>query len=160
MINLGKLTYAIITVFLTAFLSSYFNDYGMESFYYNLQFPPLVPPSAVFPIVWSALYALMIVSFFIVSVNADNELFKRCNMWYLGQLILHILWAYSFFYMGAMGIGAIILLLLCFNVYKMIKCFYRADKLAAYLQYPYMVWVLFATYLNIGFVYYNGTFAL
>ena len=157
--NLGKLTYAIITVFLTAFLCSYFNDFGMQNFYYSLQFPPFVPQSEVFPVVWSMLYALMIVSFFIISLNADKQSFKRCNMWYLGQLVLHILWTYSFFVIGAMGAGVIILLLLCFNVYKMISCFSHVDEVAAYLQYPYMAWVLFATYLNIGFVYYNGAFA-
>ena len=158
--NTAKLVYTLIVVFITAFLCSYLNKYGMENFYYALMFPPLVPPSFVFPIAWTLIYSLMIVSFFIVSVKSTPEEFKNCNFWFLGQLLLHVLWTYSFFYAGAIGIGAIILLLLCYNVYKMIKEFYGVDKFAAYLQYPYALWVLFATYMNIGFVYYNGTFIL
>ena len=114
----------------------------------------------VFPIAWTLIYSLLIVGFFIVSLKSSPEEYKSANFWFLGQLLLHILWTYAFFYAGAIGVGTIILLLLCFNVYKMIKSFYSVDKLAAILQYPYAIWVLFATYMNIGFVYYNGTFVL
>jgi len=154
----AKLAYILVVVGLTATLSSYFNQVGMQNFYYDLQFPPLVPPSIVFPAVWTLLYALMIVSAFIVSLKADSDNLKISNFWFLGQLLLHIVWSYAYFYLGAIGAAAIVILLLDYNVYKMISLFAKTDKTAAYLQYPYMVWVLFATYLNLAFVYYNGTF--
>ena len=155
----AKLAYILIVVGLTAAICSYFNQVGMQNFYYDLQFPPLVPASIVFPAVWTLLYALQIVSAFIISLKADDTELKISNFWFLGQLILQILWSYAYFYLGALGAGVIVILLLDYNVYKMIRAFAKTDKTAAYLQWPYMFWVLFATYLNIAFVYYNGTFA-
>ena len=156
--NTFKMAYILVAVALTATISSYFNKIGMQSFYYDLLFPPFVPPSVVFPAVWSLLYALMIVSAFIISTKAEPEALQISNFWFLGQLLLHILWTYTYFYLGAIGAAAIILLLLDYNVYKMIRVFAATDKTAAYLQIPYMLWVIFATYLNLAFVYYNGTF--
>ena len=158
--NTFKLAYILVAVFITAALGSYFNQIGMQNFYYTLQFPPLVPPSVVFPAVWTLLYALMIISAFMVAIKADPDNLNRSNFWFLGQLVLHILWTYTYFYLGAIGAAAIIILLLDYNVYKMIRSFARTDKTAAYLQIPYMLWVLFATYLNFAFVYYNGTFVM
>ena len=155
-----KLVYILVVVAITAVLSAYYNQIGLQSFYYGLEFPPLVPPTIVFPAVWTLLYALMIVSAFIISLKAEPETLKISNFWFLGQLILQILWSYAYFYLGALGAAAIIILLLDYNVYKMIRIFAATDKTAAYLQIPYMLWVLFATYLNFAFVYYNGTFVL
>ena len=154
--NTGKLAYTFIVVFVTAYLSSYFNKVGMENFYGTQQMPPLTPQNMVFPIVWTLIYALMILSFFMVSLKADAAEFKRCNFWFLGQLVLHILWSYAFFYSGMIGAAAIVILLLIFNVIMMLKEFHKVDKWAAYLQYPYLLWVMFAAYLNIAFAYYNG----
>lgn len=158
--NAAKLAYILIAVALTATVCSYYNQIGMINFYYSLQFPPLVPPSIAFSSVWTLIYALMIGGAFIVSLKADANNLKNSNFWFLGQLILQILWTYTYFYLGAIGAAAIIILLLDYNVYKMIRSFAATDKTAAYLQYPYMLWVLFATYLNFGFVYYNGTFVM
>jgi len=154
----SKLAYSIIIVGITAALCSYYNQIGLKNFYYDLILPPLVPPSFVFSAVWVLLYALLIGSFFIVSIKSEGETFRRHNFWFLGQSVLQILWTYAYFYLGALGPAAIIILLLDYNVFMMIKSFRETDKLASYLQYPYMLWVLFATYLNFAFVYYNGTF--
>ncbi len=157
MSHIWKLTSAFIAVFATAFLCSYFNRIGMQTFYYNLTFPPLVPQGSVFSVMWIVLYALMILSFFVMSAKADDASYSRNSKLFLAQLVLQILWSYTYFYMGLLGLGLIVLVLLDFNVFIMLKSFKKTDRYSAYLQYPYMLWLLFATYLNAGFVYYNGS---
>jgi len=157
MSHIWKLSSAFAAVFVTAFLCSYLNQIGMQTFYYNLIFPPLVPQGYVFSIVWIILYALMILSFFVMSTRADDAQYSTNSKLFIGQLLLQILWSYTYFYMGLLGLALVVMLLLDFNVFIMIKSFKKSDKNSALMLCPYMLWLLFATYLNAGFVYYNGS---
>ena len=56
----------------------------------------------------------------------------------------------------AIILAFLVLIMLVLNVFWMIKKFYGLNHFASYLQYPYLIWLLFATYLNIGIVYFNG----
>ena len=115
-----------------------FNDYS------SLNQPPLAPPSILFPIVWSILYVLMGVSAYIVSEN-DGKL----GIYYL-QLVLNGLWSIIFFVFKLRLISFIWILVLIFLVFKMIKEFTITNKIAGYLQIFYLIWLIFAAYLNLG----------
>ncbi len=114
--------------------------------YNNLQMPDLAPPSIVFPIVWTILYTLMGISYGILKSN--NLVDKEIDSIYYGQLLVNALWSIFFFVLKYRLFSFLWILLLAVLVIIMIIRFYRKNKIAGLLQIPYILWVLFATYLN------------
>lgn len=114
--------------------------------------PPLSPPSYLFPIVWSILYLLIGISYYIYRKNNNNYL--TIKLYYI-QLILNYLWSIIFFIFKLRTLAAIwIILLAIIIIYLMLK-YYKEEKTSFYLLIPYILWVLFAAYLNIGIVMLN-----
>ncbi len=125
---------------------------GSES-YKALAKPPLSPPAVLFPIVWSILYTLMAVSITLVlskSTNADSA----AKIYYT-QLIVNFIWPFLFFSLNLLSFSFVVILLLIALVIIMIYRFYKISPLAALLQIPYLLWLLFAAYLNLGFAVLN-----
>lgn len=120
-----------------------------QSIDYNaLKQPPLAPPSVLFPIVWTILYILMGVSYGILKSKEQTD--KDVDLIYYGQLIVNYLWSFIFFVFKWRFLAILWIILLAVLVVIMITRFYRKDKTAGLLQIPYLLWVLFATYLTIG----------
>ena len=113
--------------------------------YQDLIKPPLAPPGFIFPIVWTILYLLMGISYYIS--NSDD---KELDQIYLLQLLVNFLWPIIFFVLKMYFSAFLWIILLLILVIVMIKKFLRIKKLSGYLQIPYLLWLLFATYLNIG----------
>ena len=109
----------------------------------TLKKPPLAPPMMLFPIVWSILFILMGISAARIKKESSTIPFV-----YLLQLAVNFLWSIIFFNMQAFGFAFIWLILLWILIIIMIAEFYQIDKLAAYLQIPYLLWVTFAGYLT------------
>ena len=115
--------------------------------YNNLRQPFLSPPSIVFPIVWSILYTLMGISYGILKSNSLTD--SKVNTIYYLQLFVNALWSIFFFTLKWRLFAFIWLLLLVILIIIMIIKFYQKNKVAALLQIPYLIWALFATYLNL-----------
>ena len=113
--------------------------------YNSLVKPPLSPPSIVFPIVWTILYVLMGISYYLLKNPSKKE-----KIIYFIQLGVNALWS-VFFFIGKFYLFSFIwIVLLDVLVIFMIGIFYHNNKASAYLQIPYLIWILFATYLNLG----------
>lgn len=112
--------------------------------------PPLMPPAIVFPIVWVILYAIMGFSAYLISESPEKTAAKKALVIYCAQLFLNFLWSIVFFRFEAFRPAAVIVLALLFLIIIMMKKFYRVTPLAAYLNIPYIIWVAFASYLNIA----------
>ncbi len=112
-----------------------------------LQKPFLTPPGFLFPIVWTILYALMGYGSYIMYESNDYHS-DCCLKIYAVNLFVNFLWSPLFFGLGLRLFSFIWIILLDFVVFYMVICFYKVNKKAAYLQIPYLVWCLFATYLN------------
>ena len=110
--------------------------------------PPLSPPSYIFPIVWTILYILMGVSYFIATKDKEND--KELNQIYILQLLVNFFWPIIFFILKMYFTAFFWIILLIILVIYMIKELLKNNKISGYLQIPYLVWLLFATYLNIG----------
>ena len=121
---------------------------GFTDLYGSLIQPPLSPPAILFPIVWTILYILMGVSYGMLKTRAlaDNEV----NLIYFVQLGVNLLWPIAFFVLQWRLFAFFWIILLDVLVIAMIVKFYRRYKTAGYLQIPYLAWVLFASYLNLG----------
>ena len=115
----------------------------------ELKQPPLAPPGWLFPVVWTVLYTLMgISSYLILTSGADREEVQNALSVYAYQLAVNFLWPTFFFNFRWFFFSFLWLLLLIFLVISMIREFYKISKPAAYLNIPYLLWLLFAGYLN------------
>ena len=129
------------------FITSRFMDYSM------LEKPFLVPPGILFPIVWTILYTLMGVSYGILKTK--NLVDDKIDSIYYLQLFVNALWSFFFFVFEWRLFAFIWILLLLVLVIIMIKRFYSKNKVAGLLQIPYLIWVAFASYLNLAFYLLN-----
>ena len=127
---------------IVGFIISRFIDYN------TLSKPPFSPPSILFPIVWTILYILMGVSYGILKSN--HLLDSKSNFIYYTQLAINALWSIFFFVFKWRLFSFFWLLLLIVFVILMIIYFYSKNKWAGLLQIPYLLWCLFASYLNFG----------
>ena len=127
---------------IVGFIISGFMDYSA------LEKPPFAPPSTIFPIMWTILYVLMGVSYGILKENSliDSE----TNLIYYTGLAVNALWPIFFFVLKWRFFAFIWILLLAILVFFTIKKFYTKNKTSGLLQIPYLIWCLFATYLNLG----------
>ena len=109
--------------------------------------PALTPPGIVFPIVWTILYILMGISCYFVYVSNNNDKNNALRIYGI-QLFINMLWTFWFFNLKWYLFAFIWLILLIAFVIIMIKKFFNINKTAGYLQIPYLIWILFAAYLN------------
>ena len=116
--------------------------------YTSLQKPFLAPPSITFPIVWSILYLLMGISYGILKSNNLTD--SKTDLIYYTQLVFNLLWPIAFFTLKWRLFAFIWIILLAILIIFMIKEFYKKSKIAGLLQIPYLLWTLFASYLNIA----------
>ncbi|MBQ8768808.1 MAG: tryptophan-rich sensory protein [Oscillospiraceae bacterium] len=116
----------------------------------TIQKPPLSPPAIVFPVVWTILYALMGIGAARVATSPNRTDEDIALNLFIIQLIVNFFWSFFFFNAQAFGFAAIWLILLWVLVLLMIIAFWKVDRLAAWLQIPYLIWLTFAAYLNFG----------
>lgn len=115
--------------------------------YSSLVKPDLAPPGVLFAIVWTILYILMGISSYLV-YTSDSPYKNDALRAYIVQLVVNLIWPIIFFIAENYFISLIWIILLLVLIIIMIKAFLKVDKFAAYLQIPYLLWVVFATYLN------------
>ena len=116
--------------------------------YNNLIQPSFAPPDIIFPIVWTILYALMGVSYGILKSNSLTN--QKINTIYYLQLFVNTLWSFFFFVFEWRLFSFFWILLLIVLVVLMIKEFYIKNKVAGLLQIPYLLWLIFASILNLS----------
>ena len=136
-----------LTILLPTIISLMIKD--SFSVYKNLVQPKLAPPAILFPIAWSILYVLMSIA---AVITKDND---RCLKLYYFQLILNIIWTPIFFLFNNYLLALIDLIVLLINVIYMTYIFYKENNKTVYLLMPYILWLLFALYLNC-FIYLNN----
>ncbi len=110
--------------------------------------PPLSPPSWLFPVAWTILYVLMGIGS--ARVYLKEEAVTLPLKIYFVQLFVNFLWSLLFFNARVFLIAFLWLLLLIALVIAMIRTFDAVDKTAAKLQWPYLLWTVFAAYLNLA----------
>lgn len=118
-----------------------------DIWYQNLNKSPLTPPGFVFGIVWPFLYLLM-------SISAYRTFDQTKNLFFI-QLFFNALWSWLFFAFQLPMIALLnIWLLIYLNIKVNIRMFIE-DKLSSFLYIPYVLWLLFASYLNLFIVINN-----
>lgn len=131
-------------------LSGWLTRAGMESYKAEITKPVLSPPSIVFPIVWVILYALMGIGAARIRLSRPSREQKRSLRLFLAQLAFNFFWSILFFNLRYFGLAFFWLAALWILILWMILSFRKTDPLSAWLQVPYLLWVAFAGYLNLG----------
>ena len=126
------------------FIISGYTDYD------TLNKSVLSPPGIVFPIVWTILYFLMGISYATIIIYSNVD--EKTNKIYFSQLIINLLWSIIFFVFKNRFLAFLWIILLLILIIIMIKRFYEKNKFAGIIQIPYLLWTVFATYLNL-FIY-------
>lgn len=125
------------------------------SWYQTLIQPPLAPPAWLFSPVWTILYISMIVAL-VLYIRKPSLLNKAWGyVLFFTQLLVNLAWTPAFFGMKNIGLALAIIVLLdilvLFNIFE----FSKVSKSSGRILIPYLIWILFATYLNAGILVLN-----
>jgi benzodiazapine receptor len=131
-------------------LSGWLTRKGTQLYTETVTKPPLSPPSMVFPIVWTILFALMGIGIARIYRSPASKARSRSLLLFLAQLAFNFFWSIIFFNFQNFGLAFVWLIALWLLILWMILSFRKADPVAAWLQIPYLLWVTFAAYLNLG----------
>ena len=120
----------------------------------NLVKPDFAPPAILFPIVWTILYTLMGISIYLI--KESGSIFKDEGIViYIVQLIVNYLWSFFFFVFNLRLLSFFWIVLLIVLVLIMIIKFFRVNKIASYLQVPYLLWLIYAAVLTLSIYFLN-----
>ena len=123
---------------------------GMKHFE-QINQPPLSPPGWLFPIVWTILYVLMgIATYLVLRAKKGEEQTVKALSVYAVQLAFNFMWSIFFFALELYTFAFLWLIVLFVLIAVTAVRFYKIEPRAAYLLIPYLVWVAFAGYLNLG----------
>ena len=126
-----------------------------KNWYNNLNKSSLTPPNWVFSVVWPLLYTVLFISLYLVWT--DKNCFPFCNplIFFIIQLCLNVVWTTIFFKLQKPLLALLdIILIILFTLITLYK-FYEINKTSFYLLIPYIIWLCFATYLNLYIVINN-----
>jgi tryptophan-rich sensory protein len=113
--------------------------------------PPLSPPGWIFPVVWTILYLLMGYAAYRVQVSGKSqEESRKATQLYAAQLALNFLWTPVVFGLQWYLVAFFLLVALWVMIYLTMQAFSKIDETAGDLLIPYILWVTFAWYLNLG----------
>lgn len=130
-------------------IGSVFTVGSIPTWYAFLNRPMFSPPNWLFGPVWTVLYLLMGISLYLVWKDAAKN---RNAIWAVKVFFVHLAvnasWSIVFFGLRNISGSLIIITALWLMILYLISRFMKLNKLAAYLLYPYLAWVMFATVLN------------
>lgn len=147
--NWLKATISLALPLLVGITGSAFTETGEGSWFQTIQKPGWNPPGWLFAPVWTTLYILMGIAFFIVwKSSADEKLKRPAMIFWIIQLVFNFFWTIIFFNKHEIGFALAEILILWLLILITIFLFARISKLAAWLLVPYIGWVSFASMLT------------
>lgn len=149
--NTIKLAVSVVGCELVGILGAPFTVSAIPSWYISLNKPFFTPPGWLFAPVWTLLYFLMGVSFYLIwQLGWQKKSVRTAGTLFLIQLGLNFLWSPVFFGLRSPALGLLVILPLWAMIALTIKKFYPLSKWAAYLLILYLVWVSLASALNLA----------
>jgi len=132
-------------------VGSIFTTSAIPGWYATLQKPSFSPPNFLFAPVWTTLYILMGISLALI-LNKKN---KTAIIFFVVQLVLNSLWSILFFGLKSPKLAFVEIIFLWLAILITILKFFKISKLAGWLFVPYLLWVSFASFLNLTIVKLN-----
>lgn len=175
-----KLVVSVLICQGAGIVGSFFTAPAIKTWYASLIKPSFNPPNWVFAPVWITLFLLMGVSLYLVwtknwKIDVAEDQQQPGKFWnsfseklwvgewkeenakaiFILQLVLNILWSVLFFGLGMFSVAFVEILMLWVTILYTIVNFYRISKTAAFLLFPYIVWVTLAAVLNFSIFWLN-----
>ncbi|MBU0660874.1 tryptophan-rich sensory protein [Patescibacteria group bacterium] len=150
-----KLISSILIPLLIGFGGSFFTVSSINSWYSTINKPFFNPPNWIFSPVWTTLFILIGISFYLVWQKDFGKNKKQILAIYFTQLAFNFFWSIFFFALQNPLLAFIEIIILWILIFLNIKVFYKIDKRAGYLLIPYLLWVSFASILNLSIVILN-----
>jgi translocator protein len=146
-----KLVVAVGLPLAVGAVAGMFTAKAVPEWYATLNQPSFNPPNWVFGPVWTFLYIVMGISFYLVWQTPPGQLRSMAIAAFFLQLLLNFAWSFLFFYFKQIGSALVEIVLLWLAILTMILIFYRIRPLSAWLNVPYLLWVTFATLLTAAY---------
>lgn len=147
---------AVVISFLPGLIGLIFSPSRASDLWYNaLNKPFLTPDGWVFAVVWPILYFLLGVALYLIIVDKTRYSKAKSYGLFAVHMALNALWTYFFFGLNLIGGGLIVLVLLIAFTIWMMRAFSQISRAAYYLVWPYLIWLLFALYLNGSVLFLN-----
>jgi tryptophan-rich sensory protein len=147
--NAYKLLVSVIGCELVGLLGTPFTLTAIPNWYATLNKPFFAPPNWIFGPVWTLLYCLMGVAFYLIwKQGFKKKNVKEAGTYFLVQLVLNCIWTPIFFGLRSPILGLIVIVAMWAAIVLTMKKFYPLSRAAFYLLIPYLLWVSFATLLN------------
>lgn len=154
--DLPKLLISVIGCELVGFLGTPFTISAIPTWYATLNKPFFAPPNWIFRPVWTLLYFLMGVAFYLIWKQGwKKKKVKTAGLFFLAQLVLNFVWSPIFFGLRAPLLGLTVIVAMWILIVMTMKKFHPLSRWAFYLLVPYLLWVSFATILNAAIVVLN-----
>lgn len=147
-LNKKKLLASLALCFGAEGLGGLFTARSVGNWYLTLQKPEFSPPAWLFGPVWTLLYFLMGLSFYVIWSARDSDMKKSAIALFVIQLILNVSWSLAFFGMKSIIGGLIVIVALWLAIVSTIYRFREISRPAAGMLLPYLAWVSFASILN------------
>ena len=136
-------------------IAGMFTSQSVPEWYATLNRPSFNPPNWIFGPVWTTLYILMGISFFLIWKQEASKERNRAILFFMLQLLLNFAWSFIFFYFNMIGLALVEIILLWISIVLMLVVFYKIKPIASYINIPYLLWVTFATVLNASYYILN-----
>lgn len=144
----------VLICFAMGAVAACFQSDALREWYPHLNISPLTPAGWVFPVAWSVLYLLMGIS--VGLLHGVRSIYSTIlYMLFVMQLVLNFLWSIFFFHFRSPLLGVIDIVMLDIFVLIYFVGAYVVKRASAYLVIPYLLWLAFATYLNMYVAIYN-----
>jgi len=150
-----KLFVALILPLSIGAFAGMFTSEAIPGWYATLNRPSFNPPNWLFGPVWTTLYLLMGISLYLIWKEKKSKERNFAMLIFLIQLALNFAWSYIFFYFNKIGFAFAEIILLWLSIVLMIIRFYKIKPITAYINIPYLLWVSFASMLNLSYYLLN-----
>ena len=145
------LVISLVITLSMAYVASLFTRPEIAGWYSTLKNPPFNPPSWLFAPVWTAIYIMIATSAYLVwKLRSRKPAYIIARSAYFIQLILNFSWSIIFFGMHQIAAAMVVIILLWLSIMVNINFFNKFSRTAAWLLVPYLLWVSFASVLNVS----------
>jgi tryptophan-rich sensory protein len=148
--DIKMLVLFVLACELAGIIGSFFTMPSIPTWYASLQKPFFNPPSWVFAPVWLSLYLLMGIAAYLVWSNGKKKEARGALGLFAFQLALNVLWSFAFFGLHSTFSGLLVIVALWLCIAATMVAFWRISKASGWLLVPYILWVSFATLLNLS----------
>jgi translocator protein len=153
--NIIKLVVSLLLPLSVGAVAGMFTSQAVPTWYATLNRPSFNPPNWIFGPVWTSLYILLGISFFLILKENLSKYRSLAIIVFATQMLLNFAWSFLFFYFNMIGVALLEIILLWISIASMIFLFNKIKPAAAYLNIPYLLWVSFASILNAGYYFLN-----